>query len=73
MSVNRVIYVDSLIWWIIPTNRHYGVLEADQQVTSVHIFETFNNESDWINRLSELNIHIDSNEIEQFQPESYFL
>ena len=68
MSVNRVIYVDSLIWWVIPTNGHYGVLEADQQVTSVHTFETFNNEVDWLVRLNELGIYIQDEAIDFLNP-----
>lgn len=64
MAVNRVIYIDSLIWWVIPTNGHYGILEANQQVTSAHTFETFNNEADWLARLAELNIVIEPDVIE---------
>jgi len=59
MSVNVITYIDNNIWWVIPTNGHYGILEEGQRVTSVHIFETFNNEQDWLIRLSELNITID--------------
>jgi len=59
MSFNTISYLDSNIWWIIPSNGHYGVLEVGQQATSIHMFETFNNESDWLNRLSELNITIE--------------
>jgi hypothetical protein len=58
MSFNIISYIDQNIWWIIPTNSHYGILKEGQQVTSIHIFEVFNNEEDWIERLSELDIEI---------------
>lgn len=57
--MNNLIYTDHIIWWIIPSNSHYGKLEEGQNVTSINIFEIFNNEYDWINRLSELNIYIE--------------
>ena len=64
--MNSIVYTDHIIWWIIPSNNHYGKLVEGQNATSINLFEIFNNESDWINRLSELNIQIDSNEVEEF-------
>jgi superfamily I DNA and RNA helicase len=58
MSFNTLTYIDSIVWWVIPTNGHYGILEEDQQVTSVHNFETFDNTEDWIERITELGINI---------------
>jgi hypothetical protein len=60
MSYNTLTYIDQNIWWVIPKNGHYGILEEGQQVTSVHIFEQFDNEEDWLERISDLNIIIDN-------------
>jgi hypothetical protein len=62
MSYNTLTYIDQNIWWVIPANGHYGILEEGQQVTSVHAFETFNNEEDWLSRLTELGIEIEIEE-----------
>ena len=59
MSYNTLTYIDQNIWWVIPTNGHYGLLEEGQQVTSVNNFETFNNEEDWLERLNQLDISIE--------------
>ena len=59
MSYNTLTYINQNIWWVIPTNKHYGILEDGQQVTSVHIFETFDNEQDWLDRLNQLDISVD--------------
>lgn len=59
MSFNTLTYIDEKVWWFIPTNGHHGVLEEGQQVTSVHDFETFDNEEDWIERLLEFDIKLD--------------
>jgi superfamily I DNA and RNA helicase len=57
--MNTLTYVDKMIWWVIPENKHYGVLEEDQEVTSIHEFEQFDNEEDWVERLLELEIDIE--------------
>ena len=46
MDFNILKYINETIWWIIPSNKHYGVLLEGQQVTSVYTFETFTNEQD---------------------------
>ena len=56
--MNTLTYVDKMIWWVIPENKHYGILEEDQEVTSIHEFEQFDNEEDWLEILSDLNIII---------------
>jgi hypothetical protein len=54
-------YINENIWWIIPSNGHYGVLLEGQLVTSNHLFEHFNNEEEWLNRLAELEITVSDN------------
>jgi len=61
MSFNILKYINETIWWIIPSNKHYGVLSEGQQVTSVYTFETFTNEQDWLDRLAELEITVSDN------------
>jgi len=52
-------YTDHIIWWIIPTNNHYGILEEGQIVTSIHTFEQHATEQAWLDRLVKLNIEIE--------------
>lgn len=47
-------------WFIVPTTKHYGKLEIGQQVSSKYSIETFASESDWTDRLNELNISYES-------------
>jgi hypothetical protein len=65
MDFNILTYVDQTVWWIIPTNGHYGILEEGEKVTSIHTFEQFNNEADFLARLDVLGIQIEdsSNDI----------
>ena len=66
MDFNILTYVDQTVWWIIPANSHYGILEEGEKVTSIHTFEQFNNEADFLERLDVLGIQIEnkSNEID---------
>ena len=68
MDFNILTYVDQTVWWIIPANCHYGILGEGQKVTSVHTFEQFNNEVDFLERLDVLGIQIEdiSNDINNY-------
>lgn len=54
MSVD--IITSKKTWYIFPLQKNAGVVEANQNITSPHEVELFNNEADWQNRKDELGI-----------------
>ena len=43
-------------YWVIPETKHFGELSKGTQVSSKHEIETFATESEWKERLTQLNI-----------------
>ena len=54
--MNSISYINQTIWWVVSENKHYGVLEVGQTVSSRYNFIVFDNESDWQTKLVELGI-----------------
>ena len=43
-------------YWVIPETKHFGELQEGTQVSSKNEIETFATESEWKERLTQLNI-----------------
>ena len=55
MSVNHIV-ADKQTWFIIPAIELSGMVKQNQNITTPHEVELFDNETDWENRKDELGI-----------------
>lgn len=54
--MNSVTYINNTIWWVISENKHCGVVKIGQTVSSNYNFIVFDNETEWRDKLAELDI-----------------
>ena len=49
-------------YFVFPSIAHHGIVEAGQNITSTHTVETFTDEKEYINRITQLGLITDDND-----------